>query len=457
MKKSALVLNAGKPGQLQSGDWIGPRQTVAAIDPVVGDDETSGYEIGSRWINTVLEKEFVCVNAGTGAAVWIETTAAGGGSDTFFYYPDGAQAGNIYTSWTDLYAAFNALGNTHRRKIVFVDPSANGITLPAGAFTGIFDAEWLGLMSGVHASNCVSVTLTDNFIGTGVNWSVQDIQIIGNANTAPHWTYVQPITDYGVFIRTRNFRFSNSGALAFLSLGGSNGGQANIYAIDDFRLLGGLFIKDHDENYPYIVVDLRNSGEYVVSSDSFNAISANSAGVEFHLSGTQVSTDISGTQTNMEIFYFLRDRLTANQLTYHVDTHGGYGSSDQAIPRLLNERETGLVSLGYIEIQSNDAVNGLAIKILKRGMYFAKRFVHPTTAGRFGISVNSANLSTSIYTITYPERVAAVYTGGGNENIEASNMIQLNVNDVIRPHDEPGAGSTADTATGFRLALMYPL
>lgn len=49
------------------------------VNPTVNDDESLGYDIGSRWINTVLDKEFVCLDNTLSAAVWIETTQSGGG------------------------------------------------------------------------------------------------------------------------------------------------------------------------------------------------------------------------------------------------------------------------------------------------------------------------------------------------------------------------------------------
>lgn len=51
----------------------------AAVDPVATDDSASGYAVGSVWINTTLDKAFVCVDATATAAVWIETTVQGGG------------------------------------------------------------------------------------------------------------------------------------------------------------------------------------------------------------------------------------------------------------------------------------------------------------------------------------------------------------------------------------------
>ncbi|MEE9366811.1 MAG: hypothetical protein V3W44_09005, partial [Dehalococcoidales bacterium] len=52
---------------------------AAAIAPVAGDDSGSGYAVGSRWIDTTADKEYVCLDSTGAAAVWTETTGAGGG------------------------------------------------------------------------------------------------------------------------------------------------------------------------------------------------------------------------------------------------------------------------------------------------------------------------------------------------------------------------------------------
>ena len=42
--------------------------------PNVAQDDTQGYAIGSRWIDTTNQKAYTCIDASTGAAVWVETT-----------------------------------------------------------------------------------------------------------------------------------------------------------------------------------------------------------------------------------------------------------------------------------------------------------------------------------------------------------------------------------------------
>jgi hypothetical protein len=44
------------------------------VDPLASNDNTDGYSIGSTWINTLFDKQFTCLDAATGAAIWIEVT-----------------------------------------------------------------------------------------------------------------------------------------------------------------------------------------------------------------------------------------------------------------------------------------------------------------------------------------------------------------------------------------------
>ena len=46
----------------------------AIIDPTVNNDSTESYGAGSRWLNTVTNKEYVCLDPATAGAIWRETT-----------------------------------------------------------------------------------------------------------------------------------------------------------------------------------------------------------------------------------------------------------------------------------------------------------------------------------------------------------------------------------------------
>ena len=60
----------------------------AITNPTVNDDLVDGYEVGSLWFNISTSKVFQCLNATTGAAVWVELTGSGGGGTTLFEFAD---------------------------------------------------------------------------------------------------------------------------------------------------------------------------------------------------------------------------------------------------------------------------------------------------------------------------------------------------------------------------------
>lgn len=54
----------------------------ATTDPTTTDDSSSGYEVGSLWVNTTSDAAFICVDATASAAVWV--AASGQGSSTSY-------------------------------------------------------------------------------------------------------------------------------------------------------------------------------------------------------------------------------------------------------------------------------------------------------------------------------------------------------------------------------------
>ena len=61
---------------------------AGVVDPTVNDDSGDGYAIGSVWINTVTDKQFICFDATAAAAIWEEAGGAGGGGLDVFYTDD---------------------------------------------------------------------------------------------------------------------------------------------------------------------------------------------------------------------------------------------------------------------------------------------------------------------------------------------------------------------------------
>ncbi len=69
---SALIRDAAQSTGLA---WQSNRVTTTA--PTVTDDGSGGWRVGSRWVNTTTDVEYVLVDATTGAAVWLATTGSG--------------------------------------------------------------------------------------------------------------------------------------------------------------------------------------------------------------------------------------------------------------------------------------------------------------------------------------------------------------------------------------------
>lgn len=61
-------------------EWGVLQNLSGTVAPTVNDDANAGYQVGSTWIDTVADKEYICLDATAGAAVWKETTAGGSGS-----------------------------------------------------------------------------------------------------------------------------------------------------------------------------------------------------------------------------------------------------------------------------------------------------------------------------------------------------------------------------------------
>ncbi len=83
---------------------------VAVVAPVATDDSAAGYAVGSRWVDTVTDKEYVCVDATATAAVWRLTSAL---STT-----DLTEGSNLYYTEARVDVNTNVAANTtHRSQI----------------------------------------------------------------------------------------------------------------------------------------------------------------------------------------------------------------------------------------------------------------------------------------------------------------------------------------------------
>jgi hypothetical protein len=81
---TTLISNTGVDTRLENTVHL------STIDPVVGDDITDGFLIGTFWVNTSSGSSFISVDDAAGAAVWNTLVGSGGGETLDDFYDNDA-------------------------------------------------------------------------------------------------------------------------------------------------------------------------------------------------------------------------------------------------------------------------------------------------------------------------------------------------------------------------------
>ena len=146
--------------------------------------------------------------------------------------------------------------------------------------------------------------------------------------------------------------------------------------------------------------------------------------------------------------------LAAAQVGYTsavwVVTCNGYGSTNTVIRRFTTVNLNTGTDITY----ADSAANGASFTINNPGLYAIVYTDQPTTAGPVGISLNSSQLSTVIYSITAADRIAGTYVGGYGSTVTAAATLYLSPGDIIRPHSSVLASGGSTWAESFRIARI---
>jgi len=144
---------------------------TAETDPGVTADGSAGYASGSRWVNTATGKEFVCLSAAAGAALWKETTASGslGAANNLSDLASAATARtNLGLATVASSGSYSDLGNKPTAGTDYLAPTGNGSGL-----TGLTKGQvGLGNVANVDTSNASNIAtgiLALGVGGTGTN------------------------------------------------------------------------------------------------------------------------------------------------------------------------------------------------------------------------------------------------------------------------------------------------
>lgn len=144
----------------------------ATTNPSAADDSSAGYTIGSKWINTTNEKEYVCVDNTTSSASWKETTL----SNAYDAIVDINGTGD----YTSIYEAFNV-----GHKTVFVKKGTytetNNIIIPDnGVLVGESISDTVINLSGSVSVKCDGSAGTKETVGT-ISFTTDSTTVTGSA------------------------------------------------------------------------------------------------------------------------------------------------------------------------------------------------------------------------------------------------------------------------------------
>lgn len=134
-----------------------------------------------------------------------------------------------------------------------------------------------------------------------------------------------------------------------------------------------------------------------------------------------------------------------------LNTQNGYGSSSTAIYRFTNI----VANTGTDITYADSATLGSTFTINKAGVYsMSMWFNNSPTGGEIAFSLNSTQLTTRALSITNSTRLSLAYNGGVDQVITSSTSAYLQVNDVIRPHGNPGQIAFDTSRVGLTIAKV---
>jgi len=102
---------------------------IATTAPTATDDTGAGYAVGSYWFDTTADKAYTCLDATSTAAVWIETTSAGGSGEVNTASNTGAGGVGVFDTKAAEDLQFKNINTGSARLTVTNDAANNEIDL----------------------------------------------------------------------------------------------------------------------------------------------------------------------------------------------------------------------------------------------------------------------------------------------------------------------------------------
>ena len=136
-----------------------------------------------------------------------------------------------------------------------------------------------------------------------------------------------------------------------------------------------------------------------------------------------------------------------------LDGYNGFGSTNT----MINRYTTVTTNVGTDFTYADSATLGNSITINTAGIYTVTACAATATYSSVGVSVNSTQLSTQIYSINYQNILCTTTTGNTGFQGTSSFTGWFNVGDVIRGHNDGTSVFTVTNTPIWMLALAGPI
>lgn len=144
-------------------------------------------------------------------------------------------------------------------------------------------------------------------------------------------------------------------------------------------------------------------------------------------------------------------QFTQSDSSVRVDTANGYGSTATKIRRFSNIRD----NIGGDITYADSATNGASFTVNSDGVYHISYSDIFNTASGFGVSKNSAELTTDISVLTsISNRLCIEATGGVNLSGNCSWQGSLQAGDIIRAHSDGATSGGTPSRSSFTISKV---
>jgi hypothetical protein len=159
-------------GQSAGLEWQ-KNNLAASAAPAVGDDDGDGYSVGSIWIDTTGDAAYICVDASTGAAVWLPFDSASGESWEGAWSAGTYTTGQIVEHNDVIYQANTSTSDEPPGTdwdVLYTAPGGGGITGTLVAIThGTASASHEPFGSGFNAAKAIDTDASTSWATNAAN------------------------------------------------------------------------------------------------------------------------------------------------------------------------------------------------------------------------------------------------------------------------------------------------